>query len=702
MSAESARANIQKAVLMLLAAALLAGAVSEFYNVAFGTGLWLGGFSLKWGAAFLAFTSLCLVSWLVAAQVLWQPARFETVSAILVRWRTRLGIFRWLALAFVLAAPIWFLQYSPWGVVFSRDSTRLLIWLLAVLLAAFLLERGVTRVWTWGAFLAALLLTGAGFVLIVPFGQVTSYPFALGWSEGNRLWDYSLLFGSHLYKYPPADPPAAYLEPGRQLVGAIPYLVPGLSIAAERAWVAMLDVVPYLALGFLTFRPSDGQRDARWVLLGIWGFIFLSQGPIHPPLLVCAMLVALAWGESLWVAVPLLVVSGYFAEISRFTWIFAPAIWAVMLEFGSAIAHDNRIPAKAWMRAIVMGLAGLLGSLVVPRLLSMLHLDLGIRSSASGAAAGGVTVTTVTSAASSQSLLWYRLFPNATYGAGTLLGLLIAVGPIAGILLYLSFHGWKLSRLQKLALVLPSLAFLAAGLVISTKIGGGGDLHNMDMLFIGILFAGALAWRSLGVNWIGSLPGAETWIKGLLALAIALPASQPLMALRPLSFASDENWLVVLTDVARPKDLGSLPTNAAMTSDLNKLRAAVRDAQATGDVLFMDQRQLLTFGYISGVALVPEYEKKEIMDKALSGDQGYFQPFYRDLAAHRFSLIISDPLRTPVKGSDYGFGEENNAWVKWVTKPVLCYYEEKDTLTNVNVQLLIPRPGPNDCTAVLP
>ena len=154
----------------------------------------------------------------------------------------------------------------------------------------------------------------------------------------------------------------------------------------------------------------------------------------------------------------------------------------------------------------------------------------------------------------------------------------------------------------------------------------------------------------------------------------------------------------MLADVQKPKDLGSLPSDDAIQSNLQELREAVKTAQSQGEVLFMDQRQLLTFGYITDVPLVPEYEKKLMMDEALSSNTAYFQPFYADLAAHRFSLIISDPLRTPIKDSEYGFGEENNAWVKWIAKPVLCYYEEKDTLMDVHVEMLTPRQVPNDCS----
>jgi hypothetical protein len=702
MRASSASSAVLRSLGLLLIGILLYESAVEFYNVALGTGGWLGGFSLKWGVAFFAFALFCLLCLLAAALALWQPVRLHLLANALVGWRNRLGVVRWVVVAILLCLPVWFLQYSAWGVVFSKTYTRLLIWFLAILGTAFFIERHSLQAWTWDATLAALVLTGASFVLVVPFGGVTSYPFALGWSEGNRLWDYSLAFASHLYRYPPSDPPAAYLEPGRQLVGALPFLLPHTSIALERMWLALLDVVPYLVLGLLAFRPSHSRRGATWVLAGIWGFTFLTQGPIHPPLLVCAILVALAWGGPLWLAVPLLIGSGYFAAISRFTWIFAPAIWAVMLEFGSAVSDRNRLPVGAWVRAAALGVAGLFGSVALPKLLPFLHVDLGIRSSATGAVAGGVSVSNVTNAASGQALLWYRLFPNATYGTGILLGLLVAAGPLITLLIFLSMRNWVLNIWQKLALILPSLAFLAVGLVISTKIGGGGDLHNLDMFLIGLLFAAALAWRAVGDEWIPSTSASRPWLRTVLVLAIAIPAFQPLMALRPISFASDEDWLVTLTDVARPKDLGSLPAEDAMASDLGKLRAAVGVAKTKGDVLFMDQRQLLTFGYIQDVELVPEYEKKQMMDEALSGNRAYFDAFYKDLATHRFSLIVSDPLRTPIRGSDYGFGEENDAWVKWVTKPVLCYYEEQDTLTNVHVELLAPRQIPIDCSGVLP
>ena len=452
MSTPALKSASLKLLFWILTAALLAEAATEFHEVALGTGAWLGGFSPKWAFAFLAFVLICALAWLALGFGFWKPAPYVALSHRLPVWRGRLGVTRWLFAVIVLLAPIWFFEYSPWGVVFSGPWMRLLIWGCSAAVLAFLLAEGPMQAWTWNGLFAALLLSGAGFVLAAALGQVTSYPFALGWSEGNRLWDYSLLFGLHLYQFAPTDPPAAYLEPGRQIVGALPFLLPHISIAAERLWLALMDLLPYLILGWLAFRPLGKGRNPAWILAGIWGFVFLNQGPIHAPLLVCAILVALAWGQPTWLAASLVFLAGYFAEVSRYTWIFAPAIWAVMLEFGSAVVDDERVPQNAWTRAISMGVSGLLGSLALPKLMDLLHWNLGIQSSAPGVAAGGVSIAGVASAATKQPLLWYRLFPNATFGSGILLALLLAAGPLVVLLIYLSRRHWKLNLLQRLAL----------------------------------------------------------------------------------------------------------------------------------------------------------------------------------------------------------------------------------------------------------
>jgi hypothetical protein len=145
-----------------------------------------------------------------------------------------------------------------------------------------------------------------------------------------------------------------------------------------------------------------------------------------------------------------------------------------------------------------------------------------------------------------------------------------------------------------------------------------------------------------------------------------------------------------------------LPADEDTQYALTKIQKAIAAESSRGDILFMDQRQLLTFGYVTDVPLVPEYDKKILIDQAMSENSDYFGSFYNDLAAHRFSLIITSPLNRQLNTEDDNFGDENNAWVKWVTKPLLCYYEPLDVMKKVDVELLVPRAGVLDCTDVMP
>ncbi|HLO16575.1 MAG TPA: hypothetical protein VK206_17210, partial [Anaerolineales bacterium] len=146
----------------------------------------------------------------------------------------------------------------------------------------------------------------------------------------------------------------------------------------------------------------------------------------------------------------------------------------------------------------------------------------------------------------------------------------------------------------------------------------------------------------------------------------------------------------------------TLPSDPDTTKALESLRRTVAKAAQTGDVLFMDQRQLLTFGYIKNIPLIPEYDKKVLINEALSRNALYFQNFYKDLASHRFSLIITNPVNRRLDKSEGNFAEENNAWVKWVSTPLLCYYESLDRLKRVDVELLVPRQDISTCEQVLP
>jgi hypothetical protein len=141
-----------------------------------------------------------------------------------------------------------------------------------------------------------------------------------------------------------------------------------------------------------------------------------------------------------------------------------------------------------------------------------------------------------------------------------------------------------------------------------------------------------------------------------------------------------------------------LPSQSDITRALEKIEESVEEHQANGDILFMDQRQLLTFGYIQGVTLIPEYEKKYVMDQAMAATDPFFREFYQKLADKKYALIVSEPLFRGFDESDDVFADENRAWVRYVSRPILCYYAPMATYNSVRVQLLVPRNKPRNCS----
>jgi len=474
------------------------------------------------------------------------------------------------------------------------------------------------------------------------------------------MWDYSILFGQNLYDYPPGQPIYAYIDLGRQILWGLPFLLPGASILVIRLWDSLLSTIPYAILGWAMFYPvhlfSSTAPKSRtlgiWILCGLWTFVFLYQTGIYTPLVISAILVAIAWNSSAWIAFPLIALSAYYATITRYTWMFAPALWAGMLVPGETIpgtSFSKFINLKTpWGRFFLFTSAGLLGTfinlfqrkvirvpentnwwvvgffvIVVSLIIVIIHkfrshkryvellwkgllVALSIAAIVSVFLVGEDIFNSVRLSVTGQPLIWYRLFPNTTYPSGILLGLLIVIGPLITLLLYCVWKGrWRLDLLQRIIILGTLLVFFVVGIVASLKIGGGGDLHNLDMFFIGILFAASLAWKAGGNKLIGQLNQHSIWIKTIIILLIVIPVLQPILNIRPLEIPSD-------------KEVNNI---------IGTIQTEIDHAKSEGDILFMDQRQLLTFGYIKNTPLIPEYEKKLVMDQAMSGNSGYFKQF---------------------------------------------------------------------------
>ena len=116
-----------------------------------------------------------------------------------------------------------------------------------------------------------------------------------------------------------------------------------------------------------------------------------------------------------------------------------------------------------------------------------------------------------------------------------------------------------------------------------------------------------------------------------------------------------------------------------------------------GEVLFITQRHLASMHMLHDVKMIPEYEREELMEMAMGDNQDYLQVFRADMESQRFAAIVVDPLSYRLLGRNYAFGEENNAWVRRVMKPILCNYQEDVVFPADQIAIFVPQEGARQC-----
>ncbi len=618
----------------------------------------------------LASRSALLVEGLLVLGAIYlvQVANLDSLHQGLDRWRASLGRSGWVAPALLAAGLILYRLLVGPRFYWFNPSLRFAWLVLLAVAAAFFLASRVGKEISFGSCLAGLglmLLVAA----VVNTGYLASnYPFSLSWSEGDRFYDYSMIFGQRLYDASlPIVNPYTYNAPGRFVLWGLPFLLPGLPIWFHRLWGGVMLIVPPLLFAWLISRKIS-EPFIRYGLTLWIALFFIVLTPVYAPILLSAILILVsAFDPSLWRRLVLVILASVYASLSRWTWFLAPAAWAVLTDLLLYYPDRHTSFLRRIFPTLLLGLAGVAAGILVGR-----------RNISSYGASETLTA--------SQPLLWYRLFPNQTYSLGIIFGTLIVTGPLLILLgWWMASRRWKLDWLQMLAIWVGLSGFLGAGLVVSTKIGGGGDLHNLDMYLITLTFVFALGVYSMWKAGRFNLAAWPFWIQAVLSWSLV-------MIVFPFS------------PFARPSPPATLdlPPAVEVQQTLQTIRAQVAQAGQTGQVLFMDERQLLTFGYIQGIPLIPEYEKKYLMDQSLASNAEYFHRYYVDLSQKRFALIVTEPLKRNVKSQDNGpFSDENDAWVKWVSDPTLCFYRPIFTDAGNRVQLLVPRPSTDGCNQFL-
>ncbi len=583
----------------------------------------------------------------------------------LISWRNRMGWSRWIVIVAALCGPVLFYGLAGTKIYATNPNIRFSFLLIELILAAILLNKNCdhlisAKTLLIGAFVLALISA-----LVQASLTVTNYPFSIGWSEGDRLYEDSLIFGQHLYNYSGTivNP---YGSPGSYVLWGSLFLFHGVSIELLRLWDVVLGVVfPALAAWILARKIENIYLRLAFVL---WlTLFFIVEAPLHPPFMLAAIIVfAFMSSRSFWLRVVSIVVASIYVGLSRWTWIPVTAGWAILIDLILYYPHRTGPFIRRVAPTAFLALAGLLPGLIV-----------GYRSVFS------VTAPT-TNLTFHQSLLWYRLLPNPTLPLGVLLTAILYSGPLVAILIWWIASGrWQLDWLQLLAIGIGLAGFFIAGLIVSSKIGGGGDLHNLDMYLMTLVLVFMLGLYNYLRGDNVSATTWPVWLQITLCLAVLLP----IYSVTPFPRGSASDPIL------------NLPSPPVTQQELTDINLRISQASQQGLVLMVDQRQLLTFNYVNSIPFVPDYEKKYMMDQAMGNNAAYFRNYYQDLANKRFSLIVIEVLR--LRRATGAFSDENNDWVDWVSKPTLCFYQPLVTYDDINVQLLIPRQDISHCQMYL-
>lgn len=504
------------------------------------------------------------------------------------------------------------------------------------------------------SFITALLIFGALYRLAAFLPELQAGPFALGWSEGSRFYNASLFLSERIYGQ---KLPLPVLHPSRYLMQALPFLLGVKSILAHRVWQVLLWLGMSAWGAYLCVRRFGRDKGVSIGLLTIWGALFFFQGAVYYHLMVCVILVLLGYRkDKVWRTLAFVVLASVWAGISRVNWMPLPGLLAGLLYL-----MDQPFDGKKWPRYLMPVL---------------LWAAVGF-GSAWLAQQGYIRVSgedpALFNSAFSSALIWQRLLPNATFGLGILPAVLLVCLPGLGLLGQLVERKQlpRLHWLRWMGLTGILSVFFLGGLLVSLKIGGGGDLHNLDgFLVLWFLAAGSLLTGAYAPD--GPLRPPEP-------IAAKVPFWLLLAALVPLYFA-----------LSHPVSWGYAKL-ADQRADVKRMQAVLDQLrEQPGEVLFISERQLLSFHELQGVRVVPEYEKVFLMEMAMGNNQPYLQRFYTDLASHRFKAIITDTISTRLQGEANSFGIENDAWVTQVLQPMLLEYEPVLSWNNENARLLIP------------
>ncbi|NJN79098.1 MAG: hypothetical protein HC797_00720 [Anaerolineales bacterium] len=209
-----------------------------------------------------------------------------------------------------------------------------------------------------------------------------------------------------------------------------------------------------------------------------------------------------------WRSLIFIILASLWAGISRVNWFPVPAMIAISIYILETPLNDKGW--KYWLTPFIWGISGIFSAFVA----QFIYIQL----------SGNPDVSAFGSSFTSD-LIWSRLLPNETYPMGILPGITFVSLPLwLGLYQMIKGNLNQLHLLRFLALLGMLLVLFIGGAVVSTKIGGGGDLHNMDayLVLLSILTMSFVAKQVSPENEAKPVWGNISWGVAFISLLIPI------------------------------------------------------------------------------------------------------------------------------------------------------------------------------------
>ena len=613
----------------------------------------------SWIGLLVGFFVLGLIP-LLALTMTWSRLK-ERILALAESPERLADKFRWLSW---LLLPISIIGYTavfmfpPVGDLFGGEGwiRFLIFWYFSLM--GLTAMKIICRDAAWFIALLSVVLFQTVFHLFASqFSYVTDYPFAMGWSETSRYYYPSLFLSKFVYGQ---EYPWPVLHPTLHLLLAPPYLFHA-PLWFHRLWQVLLRLVLVGAVvPAMMKRLSVQEQVARWIV-ALWMLLYLFMGPLYFHLAIPVIL--LLYGLSsqndrrTWLVVLL---ASIWCGWSRVNWYPMPGMIAAVLYL-LEVPFKGKTIGRYLLKPASWFVIGTLTAFISQRIYI---------------AISGVSPELFYTSLSSD-LLWYRLLPNSSYFLGLIPAAVLASFAM-WMVIYLVLRGrrdsWHPIRL--LFIFVALLVLFAGGLVVSLKIGGGADLHNLDAYWVLLLI-----------------------VAGYMTLARYRREDGRFD--EPVSL----HWLVVILLFIMPVWLQLGSSAGIKTYDSSRAQSVLSALQAQvdnvnsegGQILFITQRQLISMHMLKNVTLVPEYEREDLMEMAMANNTEYLGQFQFDMESQRFDLIIVDPLNYSIYSRRREFSEENNVWAERVMKDILCNYRLDASFPEDGIAFYVPQEGERQC-----